>query len=593
VTGFKNTAQCGGRGAAGRAGKTLNTSKRNQPNPIPNRYMLRDLKSIFNFYVKQYESHTRATRLSPLASHLFLLQGGARQRGWKILVGIVSLESLGLWVFESLVLSSFAVSGARNVGRHCCGPIMPVVLLDRSVQKRCDRLESSVVEYGALVGSGTAGVAESSACVVDAIQINVANGSPWEEVARTLQAESHRLGQRLCSGVQIIGYYAFVMTAGAEDILKGLERLMGSLDEAITCRMALMLTSNRSVCRLSLGGGAPQPGSLKLQDVQHRFRRFCGRVQVALRFGAGTSGKNSGDSICRDLGVMLDGFQATPTVVTLDKKVLPEDLAKLVTVGDLPQRSNDATEHIVAFFPVSPVLSNVALLDTSVGPSSVATVEGTFSCQAYVHESYTVAAALRCLVEDLKQTIGHRVRQVLSPTVDGAVSLPLRYGLTCTNTVLPHGFSVYGAGDEDHDALIAQAAEWNLTVESVACLESHDSEPGAPWPCMQLLLQCPSGEARKAAPVESQPAPMTSAADGDVDMGGFETVAAGDGACSDDDSSDGDTDDGKSIGCAVGGTGATAPARTETKSAANMSFVLLALGVGVLMLGVLMSTLYA
>ena len=220
---------------------------------------------------------------------------------------------------------------------------MPSVQLDRSVQKRCDAIFASAsletkVEYGLLIASGHADD-NTFLCVAGALKVPIDDDS---EISKRLLSSAEVLDTRLCGGIHVVGFYAFVLTAGVENILSMLENTLNSLSTRSSKRVVITLTSNRTYCKIAEEGSSLKPGEIKLVDLRNQYAAVVSNVFLDLRLSR--VGKSfRGSSLRKTLGTMFDDFydaqcSQSSTVVKIDGRVLPVNLAKNVSIGELPEK---------------------------------------------------------------------------------------------------------------------------------------------------------------------------------------------------------------------------------------------------------------
>ena len=472
---------------------------------------------------------------------------------------------------------------------------MPSVQLDRSVQKRSDVLSASLeagVEYGLLVASEHADE-NTFLCVMDALKVCTKDGS---NVPQTLLSSAEVLSKTLCGGVTVVGFYAFVMTAGADSILSTLENTLGSLNTPGNKRLVITMTCNRSHCRILEGSGALQPGELKLVDLRNQYVAVASSVGLDLRFGS--SHKSLRASTLRlSLKEMFRRFYDSEdshrsTIAKVDGRVLPSDLADAVPIGQLPPQD----EHMVTFFPESNVLVSDDL-DGCVTATSVASVRGNFSCKAYVHESFSMAQSLQYLVDDLQASVALRLEQVEnSKTSKENIYLPLRYHFSLSGTNLPDCFYSFSdeLGDENGTDLtrITVGEIFNLEFSGVSAVEgrSDDAQNATRhnWPSLTTIVTCPGGPSMQAfnAGVCKDPVKagvsVSSADQGDANtpFDGFETVSS--------EAQDNLSDSSPTAQhTETVGSGDTVE-KTQKAGSSNIGFMLVAAGVAVALLAILL-----
>ena len=109
---------------------------------------------------------------------------------------------------------------------------MPTVLVDRSVQKQCDKLftTETLIQYGLLVGStssveGNSTAKEDALYVVGAVPVALdEEATPSSVPTNKLLSMAEKVSSQLCGGLQVIGIFVFVRATNRDSgLLSGLE----------------------------------------------------------------------------------------------------------------------------------------------------------------------------------------------------------------------------------------------------------------------------------------------------------------------------------------------------------------------------------
>ena len=191
-------------------------------------------------------------------------------------------------------------------------------------------------------------------------------------------------------------------------------------------------------------------------------------------------------------------------------------------------------------FPTSNVLVSNDL-DGSSTTATVLSVNGTFSCKAFVHESFSIAQSLTFLVENLGESIAARLERMGEDAASSEnVLLPRRYNFSMPGTPFSKGFFSFingpeqENGDDETKSLVEKA--FGLDLEDVHCVEVRNDTAkdttAHSWPSLKTIVECPGGPAMKAftkkGPVsEEKNLSNLSQGDAETPFDDFETISNG------------------------------------------------------------------
>ena len=272
---------------------------------------------------------------------------------------------------------------------------MPTALIDRSVQKQCDKLftTETLIQYGLLVGSsssveGNSVAKEDALYVVGAVPAALDDEpTPSSVPTNRLVSMAEKLSAQLCGGVQVIGIFVFVRATNRDSgLLLGLENSLNAFPsnnpKIASDKIALQITVNHASARIfSHTSKEWRQADTKFTSLAEQYVFLESSLSLTLQLcGRSSSSETLSDLYGNDFNTLFGQLEKN-MVVQVDNKYMPKDIAKNIPIGHLPAKD----VHSVNFFP-----ENNVLVGSSGDSGKFTYVEfsGTFSCKAYVHEKF-------------------------------------------------------------------------------------------------------------------------------------------------------------------------------------------------------------
>ena len=339
---------------------------------------------------------------------------------------------------------------------------MPTVLVDRSVQKQCDKLftTETLIQYGLLVGStssveGNSTAKEDALYVVGAVPVALdEEATPSSVPTNKLVSMTEKISSQLCGGVQGIGIFVFVRATNRDSgLLSGLENSLNSFpsnnQKIASDKIALQITVNHASARIfSSTSKEWRQADTKFTSLAEQYVFLESSLSLTLQL-CGLSGSETLSDLYDSDFSTLFGQLKKNMIVQVDNKYMPKDIAKHIPIGHLPVKD----VHAVNFFPENNVLVGSS---GSSGKFTYVELSGTFSCKAYVHEKVSTASALDVLLRDLKHSLHTRCKMTSLPGEgeNGKIEyIPIRYDILSQSTILSNCFSNYFILSTDNDVM--------------------------------------------------------------------------------------------------------------------------------------------
>lgn len=411
---------------------------------------------------------------------------------------------------------------------------MPTVLIDRSVQKQCDKLftTETLIQYGLLVGSsssveGNSTAKEDALYVVGAVPAALDDEpTPSSVPTNKLVSMAKKLSSQLCGGVQVIGIFVFVRATNRDSgLLLGLENSLNAFPsnnpKIASDKIALQITVNHASARIFSNTSKEwRQADTKFTSLAEQYVFLESSLSLTLQLCGRSSSETLSDLYGNDFSTLFGQLEKN-MVVQVDNKYMPKDIAKNIPIGHLPAKD----VHSVNFFP-----ENNVLLGSSGDSGKFTYVEfsGTFSCKAYVHEKVSSDSALDVLLQDLKHSLHTRCTMTCLPGEgeNGKIEyIPIRYDILSQSTVLSKCFSNYFILSTDNDAMDGvddakeELASMGVLAKDVSTRESLSNMNKA---SLTSLEKCQGGSERSifTGAAKKQPSldPADSRADGDGDV---------------------------------------------------------------------------
>ena len=163
---------------------------------------------------------------------------------------------------------------------------MPTVLVDRSVQKQCDKLftTDTLIQYGLLVGStssvdGNSTAKEDALYVVGAVPVALdEEATPSSVPTNKLLSMVEKVSSQLCGGLQVIGIFVFMRATNRDSgLLSGLENSLNSFPsnnpKIASDKMALQITVNHASARIF--SSTSKSGGRQIQNLPRLPSSMC------------------------------------------------------------------------------------------------------------------------------------------------------------------------------------------------------------------------------------------------------------------------------------------------------------------------------
>ena len=351
---------------------------------------------------------------------------------------------------------------------------MPVLFVDRAVQKQCDKLFTTekLIEYGILIGSSNDSQnnnnnnnnnakdeQQNTFCIVGTIPVSIDDPTPSSVPTNQLLSNVEKIAASLCGGIQVVGIYVFVRATGRDSsLLSNLESSLNSFssnnnnNKIANNKIALQLTSNHASARiLNNTGGAGRQADIKFTSLQEQYVFLQSSLSLNIQLYG-----NSNDSLANlyDENTLFHKFKNN-MIIQVDNKYMPSDIATNIPIGHLPYRDI----HNVKFYPESDVIVGSNKNNNKQKNNTLVHFKGTFHFKAYVHEKNSTKTGLELLLNDLKFSIKKRFEMCSVPEKDsnnGIIEyVPIRYEVTSSSTVLSKCFLNYFILSKDNDVMDA------------------------------------------------------------------------------------------------------------------------------------------
>lgn len=409
---------------------------------------------------------------------------------------------------------------------------MPSLLVDRSVQKQCDKLftTDTLIQYGILIGSSTnrngsgSNISRTNEkeeqdifCVVGAIPVLVDDPTPSVVPTNQILSNAEKIAASLCGGLQVVGVYVFVRaTSRDSSLLSNLESALNSFPSFETKhssniepkiasdKIALQITSNHASARiLSSNGGTGRQADIKFSSLAEQYVFLQSSLTINIQLCGDNNKKATNSYSLSSLYGDNELFHKFDNnmIVQVDNKYMPTDIAKNIPIGHLPYKDI----HNVVFYPERSTIigSNNSHQNNNNNNNRYVRFNGTFHFKAYIFEKNTTERGLELLLNDFKSSVKKRCEMCSLPDKDSEKGIidyiPIRYDVTSPSTVLSKCFSSYFVLSKDNDVMDGvddikeEFAQIGINVKEVNTTEYISTNDDSP---INILGKGKGGKAR-------------------------------------------------------------------------------------------------